>query len=228
MLMSGRGVRRRKFIVGLGFASGVWPLAVRAQQPTKVRRIGAVFAGNASDPRAQANVAAFIRELVPGVTRLAWLTAGETDAAWRRDLEILSRRLNFDLLVADHPTTDFQNAFALILREKAGALYVAQGADNYAYRGLIADFAARNHLPAMYGTKEFVDAGGLISYGPDISEVYRRGAAYVDRILKGATPSEMPVEQPTKFELIINLKAAKALGLTVPPSLVARADELVE
>jgi putative ABC transport system substrate-binding protein len=169
-----------------------------------------------------------LRELLPGVTRLAWLTAGETDAEWRRDLEILSRKLGFDLLVADHAPTDFREAFTLISREQAGALYVAQGADNYAYRSLIADFAARSHVPAMYGTKEFVDAGGLISYGPDVSDVYRRGAAYVDRILKGATPSEMPVEQPTKYELVINLKTARSLGLTIPTTLLARADEVIE
>jgi hypothetical protein len=87
-----------------------------------------------------------LRELLPGVTRLAWLTAGETDASWRSDFEILSRKLGFDLLVADHAPTDYREAFALISREKAGALYVAQGADNNANRGLIADFAARTQV----------------------------------------------------------------------------------
>jgi putative ABC transport system substrate-binding protein len=169
-----------------------------------------------------------LRELLPGVTRLAYLTSGEIDASWRKDNEILSRKFGFDMFVANHGLTDYREVFGLIAREQAGALYVASGADNYANRGLIADFAARSHVPAMYVLKDYVDAGGLISYGPDALDHYRRGAAYVDRILRGASPSEIPVELPTKFELVINVKAAKAIGLTIPPSLLARADEVIQ
>ena len=94
--------------------------------------------------------------------------------------------------------------------------------------GQIASFAQRNRLPSMFGAKEFVDAGGLISYGPSVSDMFRRAATYVDKILKGARPADLPVEQPTKFELVINLNTAKALGLTMPPSLLQRADQVIQ
>jgi len=93
---------------------------------------------------------------------------------------------------------------------------------------LLADLAARSKLPAMYSQREFVDAGGLISYGPSLSDTFRRAATHVDKILRGAKPSDIPVEQPTKFELVINVKSAKALGLTIPQSLLMRADEVIQ
>jgi putative ABC transport system substrate-binding protein len=92
----------------------------------------------------------------------------------------------------------------------------------------MAELALEHRLPAMFGTREYTEAGGLLSYSPDRSDLWRRAAAYVDKVLKGADPTELPVQQPTKFELVINLKTAKALGLTVPPSILARADEVIE
>jgi ABC-type uncharacterized transport system substrate-binding protein len=96
------------------------------------------------------------------------------------------------------------------------------------YRARLVQLAAKRRLSAMYGFREFPDAGGLLSYGPDLLDQYRRTATYVDKILKGAKPADLPIQQPTKFELVINLKTAKALGLTIPPSVLARADEVIQ
>jgi len=132
------------------------------------------------------------------------------------------------LLLAEPSPNDYTRAFDLIARERPDALIISQDATHYSHRGLIAEFAARNRLPSMGSYREFVEAGGLMSYGTDIRDIYRRIAIYVDSILKGAKPADLPVQQPTKFELVINLKTAKALGITIPPSLLLRADQVIE
>jgi ABC-type uncharacterized transport system substrate-binding protein len=122
---------------------------------------------------------------------------------------------------------DIEQAFGA-LDKSSDAIIVGLEALTQAHRHLIAELAARDRLPAIYGGREFVDAGGLIFYGPSFPDIYRRTATYVDKILKGAKPADLPVQQPTKFESIVNAKAAKALGLDVPPTLLARADEVIE
>ena len=114
------------------------------------------------------------------------------------------------------------------MRGRAGALIAFDDPVIHSYRARIVALAAKRRLPAMYGTREFADEGGLMSYGPHRPDLYRRSGTFVDKILKGAKPADLPVEQPTKFELVINLKTAKALGLTIPPSLLQRADEVIQ
>jgi putative ABC transport system substrate-binding protein len=124
---------------------------------------------------------------------------------------------------------DLDRAFSAVTNQRAQALVLPAGNPvGLAKRGQIASFAQRNRLPSIYAGKEYVDAGGLMSYGPSASDMRRRAAIYVDKILKGAKPADLPVEQPTKFELVINLKTAKALGLTIPQSLLRRADQVIQ
>jgi putative ABC transport system substrate-binding protein len=123
---------------------------------------------------------------------------------------------------------EIQRAVAGFVRGPADGLIVLGGPSANVQRHLIATMVARHRLPAVYAARHYVTAGGLISYGPDIVEQFRRAAGYVDRILKGEKPADLPVQSPTKYELVINLKTAKALGLEVPPMLLARADEVID
>ena len=123
---------------------------------------------------------------------------------------------------------DFDRAFSDMTGARAGALTVLPSAMFFGERNRLVALAAKNRLPAVFPWREAVDAGGLMAYGPNIADLYRRAATYVDKVLKGAKPGDLPVEQPTKFDLVINLKTAKALGLMIPPSLLARADHVVE
>jgi putative ABC transport system substrate-binding protein len=130
--------------------------------------------------------------------------------------------------VGVHDLLSFDHAFTSIVNGRGGALIALIDPFTRQHRQRIVDFAAQRHLPALYEAREFVEAGGLICYGPSLLAIQRRSAAYVDKILKGAKPADLPVELPTKFELVINLKTAKALGLTIPPSLLGRADEVIQ
>jgi putative ABC transport system substrate-binding protein len=170
-----------------------------------------------------------LKQMLPKMSRVAFLSSkAEWVGQWQLGLQAASKTFGITLFVAEHTTTDYADAFALIARERPDALLVPEGGTNYANRRLIVDFAARARLPAIYPWRVFADIGGLMAYGVDLSDGFRRAAAYVDKILKGANPAEMPVERPTKFELVINLKTAKALGLTIPPSLLLRADQVIE
>jgi putative ABC transport system substrate-binding protein len=121
----------------------------------------------------------------------------------------------------------FEKVFTALNKQRPDGLYVSPGPLTLANRKRIADFALKSRLPSMYVRREFVDAGGLMSYGADLADSYRRVAYYVDRILRGAKPADLPVEQPTKFELVINLKTAKTIGVTIPPDLLARATKII-
>jgi putative tryptophan/tyrosine transport system substrate-binding protein len=329
-------MKRRQFITLLGGAAAGWPLAARAQQPDRVRRIAILMNTAADNPEPQAYVAAFKQSL----QQLGWtegrnvqfdmrwaggsadsfrrygaelvalapdliLTAGGPAVAaaraasrtvpivfaqsidpvgagyvaslarpggnitgfmsfeygmsgkWPELLKEIAPRVRRVAILRDPTTPAGIGQWAVIqavapslgmemtpvsVREASeieqglgafalgsdGGLIVPTSARAVIHRQLIVTQAARHRLPAIYPSRQFVTAGGLISYGPDPADQYRRAAGYVDRILKGEKPADLPVQAPTKYELVINLKTAKALGLTVPPSLLGRADEVIE
>ena len=132
------------------------------------------------------------------------------------------------LVRAEFTPRQYTDAFTVIRRSQAEALFVSWTAPALGDRALIVDFATRTRLPSIFYYRESVELGGLMSYGVNLTDNFRRAATYVDKILKGARPADLPVEQPTKFELVINLKTAKALGLTIPPSLLLQADQVIE
>src|SRR5262245_57898952 len=170
-----------------------------------------------------------LKELLPTMSIMAYLQSrAELNVAWPQRAEAAARELGVKILLAEHTPTNYVDAFAFIARERADAITVASSGPNLANRRLIVEFAAKSMLPAMYGTRAYVESGGLIAYGSDVLDLFRRLAGYADRILKGEVPGNMPVQTPTKFDLIINLKTANALGLTVPATLLARADEVIE
>jgi putative tryptophan/tyrosine transport system substrate-binding protein len=123
---------------------------------------------------------------------------------------------------------DFPSAFKVATKERAGAFLVLQSAVTNTGRKVIVELATKNRLPTMWAESGLMDAGGLMSYGPNYADLFRRAATYVDKILKGAKPTDLPVEQPTKFEFVINLKTAKQIGLTIPPNVLARADKVIK
>jgi putative tryptophan/tyrosine transport system substrate-binding protein len=168
---------------------------------------------------------------VPAAERIAVLWNPDTPShtPGLKTLEESARTLHVQLQpVVARSKTDFEGAFSAMARAKAQALLVLAFAPYIVERHRLAELALQQRLPTMFNTKDQAEAGGLLSYGPDLDELARRGATYVDKILKGARPGDLPVEQPTKFELVINLKTAKALGLTIPPSLLQRADQVIE
>jgi ABC-type uncharacterized transport system substrate-binding protein len=137
--------------------------------------------------------------------------------------------LTFTFLPVDvRSPSDLDGAFAVMIRERVDALTATENPLHGEHRGSIVSFAAGNRLPTVFGDRAFVDAGGLMSYGVSFADLFRRLPTYMDKILRGVKPSDLPVEQPTKFELVVNLKTAKALGLTIPPSVLGRADQIIE
>jgi putative ABC transport system substrate-binding protein len=330
------GIGRREFMAALGGVAAAWPLAARAQQGDRVRRIGVLTGGDESDPEYKARVSALIQaladsgwtvgrnvridvrwgggdinrigalaqelvdlqpdivvtsstpatvavqrqtrtipivfvsvsdpvasglvgrldrpsgnitgfptfeatlggkwlellsEIAPGLKRAAIMFNPDTApvSAHMPSLEAAARSLKVVLTTAPvHDDVEIETAIIALGREPLGGLVVMGDAFTVVHRAPIISATARNNVPAVYGLSEFVRGGGLLSYGPDQVDIFRRSATYVDRILRGAKPAELPVQLPTKFEMVVNLNTAKALGLTVPPSIRLRADQIIE
>jgi putative ABC transport system substrate-binding protein len=172
-----------------------------------------------------------LKEMLPGLTRVATIrnSGNPSNLPLLRDTEVFAEALGLKLhSVGVREPGELEAAFASIARERAGALSVISDAFMFTNRHSVVALAARKRLPAIYPDNVYVEAGGLMSYGPSIPAAFHRAAYFVDRILKGAKPADLPVEQATQFELVISLKTAKALGLTMPQSILARADRVIE
>ena len=173
-----------------------------------------------------------LKEAVPKLARVAALYDPALPGSVldvKEVLPVAARALGLTIQPWEVRAADgFEKVFAALNKQRPDGLYVAQGALMNANQKRIAGFALKSRLPSMYGNREAVDAGGLMSYGADLADSYRRVAIYVDKILKGAKPADLPVEQPTKFELVINLKTAKQIGITIPPEVLARANRLIK
>ena len=170
-------------------------------------------------------------ELMPGISRIAVLLNENNPASFlqRRNAEVAATSLGISLLPVEvRLPSDIDAAFSTFVRLRAQAVLLAPEAMILSERKRVAALSATDHLPTIYSYRECVEEGGLISYGVNLRENWRRAAAYVDKILRGANPGELPLEFPTKLELLINIATSKALGLTVTPSLLAQADEVVE
>ena len=169
-----------------------------------------------------------LKEVVPRVTRLAvlWSPAAHVEL---RVTRAAADKLGLTLqLMEVRNADDLARAFVVLEKERPDALTMLFDGLTTGYRGLVGDFAKKHKLPTVFGAREFAEAGGLMSYAPNMADGFHRAATYVDKILRGAKPADLPVEQPTKFELVINLKTAKALGLTIPQTLLLRADQVIE
>jgi putative ABC transport system substrate-binding protein len=206
---------------------------VGAKFIASLARPGANITGLANDtaPEIIGKNLALLKEAAPRVSRVAYLWNPVPPGAETSRNALASAARN--LRVAYQPVeirsrSELEGAFAAMVSERANAVVVAQDPVTFGSRSQVVLLAARSRLPAVYGVREFAEVGGLMSYGPNIADQFRRAATYVDRILKGAKPGDLPIEQPTKFELVINLKAAKALGLTIPQSVLQRADQVID
>jgi len=195
-------------------------------------RPGGNITGTASlFPELAAKRVELLKETLPGVSRVAvlWNVANPGNAIIWKEMQIFARRLGVTLQSREvRGPEDFEGAFAAMTRQRPHALMALEDPLIFQHQTSIVDFAAKSRLPAMYPFRESVAAGGLMAYSASLPEMFRRSANFVDKILKGAKPADLPVEQPTKFELVINLQTATALGLTIPQSMLGRADQVIE
>jgi putative ABC transport system substrate-binding protein len=223
-------MRRREFITLLGGAAA-WPLAARAQQ----RAVPVIGFLHTQSPEGLGHRLATLRQGLKEAgfveaTMLGYLHDGRTEAEeLTSDILAAARTLGQQVIVVETTSDrDFEPAFATLVEQRASALFINNGVLFTSNRDKLAALAARYRIPAIYPFREFALDGGLMSYGPSSVDAYRLGASYVARILKGAKPADLPVQQPTKFELVINLQTARTLGIEVPPGLLAVADEVIE
>jgi putative ABC transport system substrate-binding protein len=172
-----------------------------------------------------------LKELLPRLARVAvlWNAANPGPTIVFKETQAAGRKLGIEVQSLEvRSPDDFDGAFEAARELRPDALITVEDPLTFTYRKRIAEFAVADRLPSLHGESADVIAGGLMSYGANIADLFRHAAGYVDKILKGAKPADLPVEQPTRFELVINLKTARALGLTIPPTLLARADEVIE
>jgi len=171
-----------------------------------------------------------LKEILPKLSRVAVLGDRNSPGYARQkgEIEVAAPALGLKLQIVEPNSKDLESAFSMITNERADALIILQGPLTGYYRRRIVELAVKNRLLTTYPESESVEIGGLMSYGTSVADLHRRAAVYVDKILKGAKPADLPVEQPTKFELVINLKAAKQIGLTIPPNVLARADRVIK
>ncbi len=170
------------------------------------------------------------REALPGVSRVAYLGSQQEkdwEGPWGQSVRTAAQALGVTLVLAEFPSRQYADAFARVTRARAEAVFVSPSLLAFADRALIVELA-RARVPTMCAYRQQVELGGLMSYGVNVVDNFRRAASFVDRILKGTKPADLPVERPTKFELVINLKTAKALGLTIPQSVLLRADQVID
>jgi putative tryptophan/tyrosine transport system substrate-binding protein len=205
-------MRRRQFIAGLGGAAA-WPLAARAQQPA-LPMVGFLSGGSADAVR---------------VAVLVNPANGPSADATLRDVQEAARALGLQIQLLNASTSDEIDAgFAVLARERPDALFVAPEAFFTSRRVQFAALVARERIPAAYGQRDYVAAGGLMSYGTNVADSFHQVGVYTGNILKGAKPADLPVQQSTRFEFVINLTTAKTLGLAIPPGVLAIADEVIE
>jgi ABC-type uncharacterized transport system substrate-binding protein len=203
--------------VGSGFVASL------ARPGGNITGLSAVF------PELSGKRLQLLKEIVPRLSRVVVLGTSTQpgNAQALREVELAGEALRMQYLDVLDPK-DIETAFRAASKGRADAVLVLQGAVLNSHRIQVADLAVKNRLPAVYGQPQYVEDGGLLCYAPSYTDLFRRAAVYVDKILKGAKPADLPVEQPKKFELIINLKAAKQIGLTIPPNVLARADKVIK
>jgi putative tryptophan/tyrosine transport system substrate-binding protein len=192
---------------------------------------GGNITGNISlfDPEIDAKRLELLKEMLPSASRVACLSRiEEWESPWGQSVEVAAQKLGLTMVLAAHTPDNYERALALITASRVDALFLYPGSYQYGNRKMLVDFASKNRLPDSHGFREAVEIGGLMSYGANQPALWRGAATYVDKILKGANPGELPIMQPTKFEFVINRRTADALGIPVPPSLIALTDEVIE